>query len=205
MVGLILRGDFVDWATQPLLNRQCSTNNNSNCDTSNNHTSKWVNHVYLGGSCSTQLTWREQIAIPLLKKHGLTYYNPAIRETSCLNNLINESNLSSLTNGSTYLNNDGNEEGNNEIIAENCILQWKKCIDKSKVLLFVITNDTRSLTSMILAAHYIGLDKGNVILCIQQLPTDDCQLGNEKVRNCFVFISFKRRGLPKQINVLGVL
>ncbi|XP_078604109.1 uncharacterized protein LOC144877916 [Branchiostoma floridae x Branchiostoma japonicum] len=31
--------------------------------------------VFLGGSCANT-TWREQIAIPLLRKHGITYFNP---------------------------------------------------------------------------------------------------------------------------------
>lgn len=36
--------------------------------------------VYLGGSLSSKSNWRSDVAIPLLKKHGLSYYNPAIRE-----------------------------------------------------------------------------------------------------------------------------
>ncbi|XP_077986085.1 uncharacterized protein LOC144440573 [Glandiceps talaboti] len=31
--------------------------------------------IFLGGSCSTS-TWREDIAIPLFRKQGITYYNP---------------------------------------------------------------------------------------------------------------------------------
>ncbi|XP_066295635.1 uncharacterized protein [Branchiostoma lanceolatum] len=33
--------------------------------------------VFLGGSCANT-TWREQIAIPLLRKHGITYFNPQL-------------------------------------------------------------------------------------------------------------------------------
>jgi hypothetical protein len=36
-----------------------------------------VRDVYLGGS-SGHVGWREQLAIPMLKKSGLTFYNPAV-------------------------------------------------------------------------------------------------------------------------------
>lgn len=52
-------------------------------------------------------------------------------------------------------------------------------LDASRVLLFVITNETRSLAPMTLAAHYIGLGY-NVVLCVQMLP-DYCIIGNDKV------------------------
>ncbi|KAF2879174.1 hypothetical protein ILUMI_26992 [Ignelater luminosus] len=185
-----------DWASQPL-QRQCSANNNTHCDNTHancpvsNHTSKdttnketWLADVYLGGSCRTGSTWRENIAIPLLKKHGLTYYNPAIREANCTDNsLVNEENVINghFTNGSMYFNGENDEVSVNgeSAVLENCMLQRKRAMDKSKVLLFVVTNDTRSLTSMILASHYIGLGADNVVLCIEQLPSEDCQLSNE--------------------------
>lgn len=152
-----------DWASQPL-QRQCSTNNNTHCDMMTDHKTcnglqddrvlkAFVSDVYLGGSCSPQCTWRETVAIPLLKKHGLTYYNPAIRET-------NSDNERDPANG-TYF--------NKEISIK--LENWNKSIESSKVVLFVVTNDARSLTTMILAAHYIGLSWSNLILCIQSLPT----------------------------------
>ncbi|XP_030240741.1 uncharacterized protein LOC115562786 isoform X3 [Drosophila navojoa] len=52
-------------------------------------------------------------------------------------------------------------------------------LDSSRVLLFVITNETRSLAPMTLAAHCIGL-MYNVVLAVQMLP-DDCVLGGEKL------------------------
>ncbi|XP_073822968.1 NDT-like domain-containing protein raw isoform X6 [Musca autumnalis] len=52
-------------------------------------------------------------------------------------------------------------------------------LDSSRVLLFVITNETRSLAPMTLAAHCIGL-MYNVVLAVQMLP-DDCVIGNEKL------------------------
>lgn len=52
-------------------------------------------------------------------------------------------------------------------------------LDASRVLLFVITNETRSLAPMTLAAHYIGLGY-DVVLCVQML-TDSIIYGNERV------------------------
>nr|AAM48376.1 LP06731p [Drosophila melanogaster] len=52
-------------------------------------------------------------------------------------------------------------------------------LDSSRVLLFVITNETRSLAPMTLAAHCIGL-MYNVVLAVQMLP-EDCVLGDEKL------------------------
>lgn len=193
---------ITDWASEPL-QRQCSTNNNTHCDISNtnngivgsNYALKdktnnetWLADVYLGGSCKTQLSWREDIAIPLLKKYGLTYYNPAVSETNCLDNL-NETEINLfLTNSSMYFNGDNEEvhrNGENSVF-DNCILQRKRLIDKSRAKLFVVTNDTRSLTSMILAAHYIGLSDSKTVLCIEQLPSENCLVENEKVIYSFV-------------------
>ncbi|KAK8754598.1 hypothetical protein OTU49_016808 [Cherax quadricarinatus] len=33
--------------------------------------------IYLGGSMGNRVTWRETVAIPMLLKHGLSYFNPA--------------------------------------------------------------------------------------------------------------------------------
>lgn len=171
---------FSDWARQPL-QRQSSTNNNTtNMNAINNSLNKlnssitngdnFTIDVYLGGSCRTGVQWREVLAVPLLKEHGLTYYNPAIRE---VNITEAENNLSKkYKNGSVCYN------GSNSY--ESSILSWKKVMDKCNVLLFVITEDTRSLTSMILAAHYIGLDK-NVVLCVKSLPLEELVIEDEKV------------------------
>ena len=52
-------------------------------------------------------------------------------------------------------------------------------IDASRVLLFAITRQTRSLSAMALAAHYIGLGC-NVVLVVQHLR-DHCEIKGEKV------------------------
>lgn len=72
-------------------------------------------------------------------------------------------------------------------VLEKLVLNWKRSLDQSSVLLFVITNDTRSLTTMILASYYIGLGR-NVVLCVQQLPAEDCQICGEKVSGCIKIV-----------------
>lgn len=52
-------------------------------------------------------------------------------------------------------------------------------LDSSRVLFFLITNETRSLAPMTLAAHYIGLGY-NVVLCVQMLP-ENCKIGRDNV------------------------
>lgn len=60
------------------------------------------------------------------------------------------------------------------------VSEWKDEISACEIALFVITNDTRSLTSMILAAHYIGIGK-NVVLSMEQLNSEHCVVANETV------------------------
>lgn len=211
---------FTEWATQPL-QRQCSTNNNSHDEILNNSllngavelttvktssSSGNSEHtdIYLGGSTETSSTWREDIAIPLVKKHGLTYYNPTLREAheleeqNCIfNNIANDSIC--VSNGDTELSPEHHRK------LETFVLSWKRTMDNSKVLLFVITNDTRSLTTMILAAHYVGLGK-NIVLCIQQLPVEDSEICNEKVKLfstlCYLYLYISSNLLTKHIFLL---
>ncbi|KAK9722527.1 hypothetical protein QE152_g19642 [Popillia japonica] len=88
-----------EWVSIPL-QRQCSRNNNSHCDDTNKHENcnsipiptvdthnnytmengyDHASDIYLGGSCNSANMWREQ-AVSLIKKRGLRYYNPAVRE-----------------------------------------------------------------------------------------------------------------------------
>lgn len=55
----------------------------------------------------------------------------------------------------------------------------EELLDNSRVLLFVITNDTRSLAPMTLAAYCMGLGY-DVVLCVQMIP-DNCVIGEDKV------------------------
>lgn len=128
-------GEKWTMSPQPLRSLQISTpqNGQNNC----------ARDVYLGGTCQNT-TWRDDIAIPILKKNGLTYFNPQqCRWSSRL------------------------------------IPIEAAAMDNSYVLLFVITNTSRSLASMAMAAHYIGLGC-NVVLCVQHLP-DDCIFGSDKL------------------------
>ncbi|CAG2162161.1 unnamed protein product [Oppiella nova] len=100
--------------------------------------------IYLGGDTYPN-TWREDIAVPLLKKHGLTYFS-------------SQSNAWS---------------------GERIIPIEAAAIERSRVLLFTISNSTRALSAMILAAYYVGLGC-NVVLCIQNLEAE-CVINDEKL------------------------
>ncbi|XP_016979650.1 uncharacterized protein LOC108044984 isoform X2 [Drosophila rhopaloa] len=86
-------------------------------------------------------------------------------------------------------------------------------LDSSRVLLFVITNETRSLAPMTLAAHCIGL-MYNVVLAVQMLP-EDCVLGGEKLTvaaikdynrgRSYLIDLAKRQGVPVFTDVRAAL
>lgn len=92
-----------------------------------------IRDVYLGGSQGS--AWRDQIAIPGLKKSGLTFYNPAAWSSARL------------------------------------IPIEASAMDNSRVLLFVIQSNSRSVSAMCQAAYLIGLGC-NVVLCVQHIPPD---------------------------------
>jgi len=98
--------------------------------------------VYLGGTCSSK--WRENVAIPLLRKQHLTYY---YQYENFYQENINPFEASAILN--------------------------------SRVLFFVITNNSRSLSSMLMAAHYIA--KGyRVVMCIQHIAEGEI-INGEKI------------------------
>ncbi|ESN92803.1 hypothetical protein HELRODRAFT_185164 [Helobdella robusta] len=90
--------------------------------------------IFLGGSCGAS-AWRESIAIPILRKNGISYFNPQVH---CWN--------------------------------AHCIPREASIKDSCLVLLYVITQDTRAMTSMLEAGYFIG-KKCNVILCIEFIKT----------------------------------
>jgi len=92
-----------------------------------------IRDVYLGGSVGTP--WREQIAIPMLKKSGLTFFNPAVCSSTRL------------------------------------IPIQASAMDNSRILLFVIQNNSRSVSAMSQAAYLIG-SGCNVVLCVQDIAPD---------------------------------
>jgi len=99
--------------------------------------------VFLGGTCGNT-TWRSKIAIPMLRKHGLSYFNPQL------------------------------PEWNTHYIPLEAAIK-----DSCRLLLYVITADTRGMTSMLEAAHYIG-QGCNVVLCIQ-LIENGLEISGEKM------------------------
>lgn len=113
--------------------------------------------------------WRRDIAIPLLKSRNISFYLPTIHENLILKESVEKSSPRA------YKLEELNSSGES-------LMYSPRVLDSSRVLLFVITNETRSLAPMTLAAHYIGLAY-NVVLCIQMLH-DDCKIGNEKVSWC---------------------
>jgi hypothetical protein len=88
--------------------------------------------VCLGGTCGST-TWREDIAVPLLRKHGISSFNPQLADWN-----------------THYIPLEAAHK-------DNC-----------KILLYVVTADTRGITSMLEAGHYIG-QGCNVVLCLQNL------------------------------------
>jgi hypothetical protein len=120
---------------------------------SNNAFKQTKYDVFLGGTRNSQGNWREEIAIPALQKYNISY-------------------TSTSTNGYVVL--------DNKNVTDQDVLDWKQAMDSSQVLLFYVTADTRSLTTMILAAHYIAVEK-DMVLCIQPLPEENCVVGNETV------------------------
>lgn len=150
--------------------------------------------IYLGGSCMKRTKWRKEIAIPMMTQKEISYCLPI--NNDCVHN--------SKTNGDITLNSEQNnenseakpscsaqtyEKSNKQINSKNNVEKSfinsantkfnLNILDGCRILLFVITNETRSLAPMTLAAHYIGLGY-NIVLCVQMLP-DFCIMGNEKV------------------------
>lgn len=146
-----------------------------------------IRDVYLGGSCMLRTKWRPDFAIPFLKQREITFHLPTLHES-----------ISAMATDPKYplqVANGLSEEGaelrcKNGVKPSGCsategrLMFDPEVMDASRVLLFVITNDTRSLAPMTLAAHYIGLGY-NVVLCVQMLPTDFCIIGSDKVRDCY--------------------
>lgn len=111
--------------------------------------------LYLGGSCWMLTNWRQNYAVPYLKSKNITFYTSTLHEGP--ENSINFS-----------------ETGEISIIRNDELIFDPAIIDASRILLFIITNQTRSLGAMTMAAHYMGLGY-NIVLCVQMLP-NDCRI-----------------------------
>lgn len=123
--------------------------------------------VFLGGSCGNS-RWRDEIAIPILMKHGISYYNPQ------------------LENWNTY-----------------CIPLEAAIKDGCQLLLFVITEDTRAMTSMIEAGFFIG-QGCNIVLCIQDMKYGTIIDNEELTRNAINDYNRARTYLADLANRDGV-
>lgn len=164
-----------------------------------------VRDIYLGGSCMLRTRWRQDIAIPFMKTKGISYYLPTLHESLCKTHLnlavddarqptpstsrcdTNYSSVSVVENDGKQPHDHSSSTSNNDelincstLFPENDAMMYNPGIlDSSRVLLFVITNETRSLAPMTLAAHCIGLGY-NVVLCVQML-SDPCTIGHDMV------------------------
>lgn len=161
--------------------------------------------VYLGGSCVLRSKWRQELAVPYLQSKRVTFHTPALHES--IQQLHQNQDVVAAPQQPASQEQQqrsfvrtrrkcrGNQlqlEEQEELTVAEESLSWSLppvavrqslynplLLDSSRVLLFVITNETRSLAPMTLAAHCIGL-MYNVVLAVQMLP-DDCVLNGEKV------------------------
>ncbi len=105
-----------------------------------------IRDVYLGGSSGGR--WRERLAIPQLKKHGLTYFSSA----------------------AAGLPSAPSRAGGRLIPLE------AAAAERARVLLFVISGSSRSVGAMCEAAYHIGRSSGSggngasaIVLCVQKI------------------------------------
>lgn len=155
---------FSCWMTTPFMRRRSRESRVSAATCSNpgrvvtglgpKRRGSQIRDVYLGGTMKGN-RWREKDAIPMLKKHGLTFFNPQTTSTCC-------SSTSSSTSSSSSFSTSVNQRSRRLIPIETAAM------DNSRVLLFVILGTSRSMEAMCEAAYYIG--KGApVVLCVQKI------------------------------------
>lgn len=173
--------------------------------------------VYLGGSCVLRSKWRQNLAMPYLQAKGVSFHSPALHESIQLQEQQQQQHAAQQQESHpqeqqqqrsfvrTLRKCRGNQlqvEEQEELTVAEESLSWSlppmavrqnlynpALLDSSRVLLFVITNETRSLAPMTLAAHCIGL-MYNVVLAVQMLP-DDCVLNGEKVSRAIYTVQIK--------------
>ncbi|XP_031623276.1 uncharacterized protein LOC116340766 isoform X2 [Contarinia nasturtii] len=154
--------------------------------------------IYLGGSCALRSNWRNQV-IAMLNEHDITYHMPQLHdsllhtqngdtELSTSSPVQNEASSSKPLETSSS-NDSGISTGhprNSYRITNGTVIYPSgrrmfhlSLLESSRVLLFVISNETRSLAPMTLAAHCVGLGY-NVVLCVQML-SNDCTIGKDKL------------------------
>lgn len=155
--------------------------------------------IYLGGSCALRTNWRNEV-IAMLNEHDISYHMPQLHE-SLLQNGDSDGRLSTspptqnepssskpLEQSSSNDSGIGTGQSRNSYRTSNGTIICPtgrrmlnlSLLESSRVLLFVISNETRSLAPMTLAAHCLGLGY-NVVLCVQMLSTEHCTIGDDKV------------------------
>lgn len=200
---IILDEEFSD-SNDSVFSSASSVDSILNCGTQESFDSEcngldWdLRDIYLGGSCMLRTTWRKQVVIPILEANNITYHLPQLHESIYhdKNGISNSSEAKTLPTPLALLTgkknkksmgvyrhpDDGNASGTQATALSGRKSMYNPTIlESSRILLFVITNETRSLAPMTLAAHCIGLGF-DVVLCIQML-TDDCVIGEDKVIN----------------------
>ena len=198
-----------------------------------------VYDVYLGGATVESHSWRTDVAIPMLERHGLTYCSSGIASSpfsnengdfsrtaspddlahrepgnsldpapngsenvrdSCINSTnpddrqilekksLHKYSISRKEQARSYNSHSSNLHDSPGGLSSSSVngvtvdvlgnerqgrLLPREAarIDQCRVLLFVITSNTRCVSPMTLAAHYIGLG-WRVVLCVQNIPDD---------------------------------
>lgn len=171
---------------------------NYNCQDHNDESDFDLRDIYLGGSCALRSNWRSKV-IEMLNEHDITYHMPQLHDSllpagdtdgrlSTSPPVQNEPSSSktletSSSNDSgigTGLPRHSYRTGNGTVIYPTGRKMFHlSLLESSRVLLFVISNETRSLAPMTLAAHCVGLGY-NVVLCVQMLP-ERCTIGDDVV------------------------
>ncbi|XP_053668748.1 uncharacterized protein LOC128719151 [Anopheles marshallii] len=120
--------------------------------------------VYLGGSCWMKTSWRQRWAFPMLKRHNLSYYVSALHEGFCCGRTEPAK---------------CDESGLQQFDPQSTLRYDAAMLDACRIVVFAITNETRSLAPMTMAAHYIGLGY-NVVLCVQMLSSNETSTNGHK-------------------------
>lgn len=164
--------------------------------------------IYLGGSCALRSNWRNEI-ISIINEHDITYHMPQMHDSLLHSHGDSDAQLST----SPPAQNDPSSSKPLETSSSNDSgigtgqprhrttdgaalypsgkrLFHLNLLEASRVLLFVISNETRALAPMTLAAHCIGLGY-NVVLCVQKL-TNDCVIGDDQVNIFSMKLTFHK-------------
>ncbi|XP_043950502.1 uncharacterized protein LOC108036752 isoform X2 [Drosophila biarmipes] len=202
-----------------------------------------IRDVYLGGSCVLRTKWRQDLAVPYLQSKSVSFHTPALHESiqQMIQNQDQDGATQQQTappqeqlqHQRSFVRTRRKCKGNQlqlveqeELTVAEESLSWSlppvavrqslynpSLLDSSRVLLFVISNETRSLAPMTLAAHCIGL-MYNVVLAVQMLP-EDCVLGGEKLTvaaikdynrgRSYLIDLAKRQGVPVFTDIRAAL